>query len=197
MSNRTVLVDNNTWNNTHIATVGMAMSSPEEEAYEIYRKLDANYVLIIFGGMSNYSGDDISKFLWMVRIAAGVFPVIKENNYYSRGHYRVDKEVSETMKNCLMYKLAYYRFGEVRTRRDQPAGYDTVRNCEIGRKDIDLTYFREAYTSERWIVRIYEVLPLNNRIKKMNTRMTKGNEPPVLKEGKNSGQHVLDSMPKV
>jgi len=30
MSNRTVIVDNNTWNNTHIATVGLAMSSPEE-----------------------------------------------------------------------------------------------------------------------------------------------------------------------
>jgi len=25
MSNRTVIVDNNTWNNTHIATVGLAM----------------------------------------------------------------------------------------------------------------------------------------------------------------------------
>jgi len=29
MSNRTVIVDNNTWNNTHIATVGRAMSSSE------------------------------------------------------------------------------------------------------------------------------------------------------------------------
>ncbi len=26
MSNRTVMVDNNTWNNTHIATVGLAMA---------------------------------------------------------------------------------------------------------------------------------------------------------------------------
>ena len=101
------------------------------------------------------------------------------------------------MKNCLMYKLAYYRFGEVRTKRDQPSGYDTVRNCEIGRKDIDLTYFREAYTSERWIVRIYEVLPLTNRVKKMDTRMEKGRDPPTLKEGKNSGQDVLDTMPRV
>jgi len=74
MSNRTVLVDNNTWNNTHIATVGRAMASNEEDAYGIARHLDANYVLVIFGGLSNYSGDDISKFLWMVRIAAGVFP---------------------------------------------------------------------------------------------------------------------------
>jgi len=90
MSNRTVLVDNNTWNNTHIATVGLAMSSPEKEAYRVARSLDANYVLVIFGGMSAYSGDDISKFLWMVRIAAGVYPKIKEQDYYSRGYYRID-----------------------------------------------------------------------------------------------------------
>ena len=78
MSNRTVLVDNNTWNNTHIATVGKAMASPEEDAYKIARHLDADYVLVIFGGLSHFSGDDISKFLWMVRIAAGVYPKIKE-----------------------------------------------------------------------------------------------------------------------
>lgn len=71
------------------------------------------------------------------------------------------------MKDSLMYKLAYYRFGEVRTRGDQPTGYDTVRECEIGMKDYDLKYFREAYTSDRWIVRIYEVLPLTNRDPKM------------------------------
>ena len=64
MSNRTVMVDNNTWNNTHIATVGMAMASPEDESFEIQERLEADYVLIIFGGMSYYSGDDINKFLW-------------------------------------------------------------------------------------------------------------------------------------
>lgn len=69
MANRTVLVDNNTWNNTHIATVGKAFGSTEEEAYKICNYLDANYVLVIFGGYSHYSGDDISKFLWMIRIA--------------------------------------------------------------------------------------------------------------------------------
>lgn len=69
MANRTVLVDNNTWNNTHIATVGRAFSSTEEKGYNIARFLGADYVLVIFGGMTNYSGDDISKFLWMIRIA--------------------------------------------------------------------------------------------------------------------------------
>ena len=74
MANRTTLVDNNTWNNSHIALVGKAMSSPEEKAYEIMRMLDVDYVLVIFGGMIGYSGDDINKFLWMVRIAQGEHP---------------------------------------------------------------------------------------------------------------------------
>lgn len=69
MANRTVLVDNNTWNNTHIATVGKALSSSEEEGYQIAKFMGANYMLVIFGGMTNFSGDDIAKFMWIIRIA--------------------------------------------------------------------------------------------------------------------------------
>lgn len=74
MANRTTLVDNNTWNNSHIALVGKAMSSNESAAYEIMTALDVDYVLVIFGGVIGYSGDDINKFLWMVRIAEGEHP---------------------------------------------------------------------------------------------------------------------------
>ena len=49
MANRTVIVDNNTWNNTHIATVGRAMSSPEHKGWRIYRTLDVDYVFVVFG----------------------------------------------------------------------------------------------------------------------------------------------------
>ena len=80
MANRTVLVDNNTWNNTHIATVGKAFSSNEEEGYNIARFLGADYVLVIFGGLTNFSGDDISKFLWMIRIAGKLMLFITSNH---------------------------------------------------------------------------------------------------------------------
>lgn len=50
------------------------MSSNESAAYQIMRSLDVDYVLIIFGGVIGYSGDDINKFLWMVRIAEGEHP---------------------------------------------------------------------------------------------------------------------------
>lgn len=90
MANRTTLVDNNTWNNSHIALVGKAMASNESAAYDIMTSLDVDYVLVIFGGAIGYSGDDINKFLWMVRIAEGEHPkdirvnkfITQCNNYF-------------------------------------------------------------------------------------------------------------------
>lgn len=91
------------------------MSSNEEDAFKVAKSLDTDYVLVIFGGYSLYSGDDINKFLWMVRIAGGVYPHIKESNYFGNGKYRIDNQAPKTMLNCLMYKLSYYRFDEVKT----------------------------------------------------------------------------------
>jgi len=166
MANRTTLVDNNTWNNSHIALVGKAMSSNESMAYEIMRELDVDYVLVIFGGGIGYSGDDINKFLWMVRIAEGEHPKdIRESDYFTpEGEFRVDKGGSQTLLNCLMYKLSYYRFGELQLDFRTPAGFDRTRHVEIGNKNFDLTHLEEAYTTEHWLVRIYKVKKLGNRM---------------------------------
>uniref|UniRef100_A0A6Q2YTZ9 Dolichyl-diphosphooligosaccharide--protein glycosyltransferase subunit STT3B n=1 Tax=Esox lucius TaxID=8010 RepID=A0A6Q2YTZ9_ESOLU len=165
MANRTTLVDNNTWNNSHIALVGKAMSSNESAAYEIMRSLDVDYVLIIFGGVIGYSGDDINKFLWMVRIAEGEHPKdIRESDYFTpQGEFRVDKAGSPILLNCLMYKMSYYRFGEMQLDFRTPPGFDRTRNAEIGNKDIKLKHLEEAFTSEHWLVRIYKVKKEENR----------------------------------
>lgn len=104
MADRPTLVDNNTWNNTHIATVGKAMSSREEVSYPILRQHDVDYVLVVFGGLLGYSGDDINKFLWMVRIAEGIWPdEVKERDFFTaKGEYKVDHDATATMKNSLM-----------------------------------------------------------------------------------------------
>lgn len=94
------------------------MSSTEDKAYEIMRELDVDYVLVIFGGLIGYSSDDINKFLWMVRIGGSTEKGahIKETDYFTpQGEFRVDKDGSPTLLNCLMYKLSYYRFGETYT----------------------------------------------------------------------------------
>lgn len=166
MANRTILVDNNTWNNTHISRVGQAMASTEDKAYEIMRELDVNYVLVIFGGLTGYASDDINKFLWMVRIGGSTDTGahIKEHDYYTpAGEFRIDKDGSPTLLNCMMYKMCFYRFGAVYTEQGKPTGYDRVRNAEIGNKEFELDVLEEAYTTEHWLVRIYKVKDLENR----------------------------------
>jgi dolichyl-diphosphooligosaccharide--protein glycosyltransferase len=164
MANRTIIVDNNTWNNTHISTVGTAFASNESVAIGIMRQLDVDYVLVIFGGLTGYASDDINKFLWMVRIGGSTRPSIIEKDYYTpSGEFRVDAGGSPTLLNCLMYKLCYYRFGQVYTERGRAGGYDRVRNVEIGKKDFELEYLEEAFTSQHWIVRLYKVKKPANR----------------------------------
>jgi len=170
MADRPTLVDNNTWNNTHIATVGKAMSSSEEVAYPILRKHDVSYVLVIFGGLIGYSGDDINKFLWMVRISGGVWPdEIQEPNYFTpQGEYRIDDQASPAMRNSLMYKMSYYRFAELFGSNQAP---DRVRGQNVPKTGPTLDYLEEAFTSENWIVRIYEVKqedPLGRDLKSAN-----------------------------
>lgn len=156
MADRPTLVDNNTWNNTHIATVGRAMSSPEHKAYPILRKHDVDYILVIYGGLLGFSGDDINKYLWMIRIAQGVWPnEIREADFFTPdGQYRIDDGATETMKNSLMYKMSYYRFNELFGGRP---GMDRVRGSATATKGPTLDILDEAFTSENWIVRIYQV----------------------------------------
>lgn len=99
----------------HIATVGKAMSLGEDVAYPILRKHDVSYVLVIFGALIGYSGDDINKFLWMIRIAQGVWPdEVKESSYFTpRGEYKVDDEAPPTMRESMLYKMSYYRCADL------------------------------------------------------------------------------------
>ncbi|KAK6337987.1 oligosaccharyl transferase stt3 subunit [Orbilia brochopaga] len=160
MADRTTLVDNNTWNNTHIATVGKAMASGEAVSYEILRKHEVDYVLVIFGGLLGYSGDDINKFLWMVRIAEGVWPdEVQERKFFTaRGEYKVDGDATDTMKNSLMYKMSYYNYQSL-----FPPGQaqDRVRGAKLPAEGPVLHTLDEAFTSENWIVRIYKVKDLD------------------------------------
>jgi dolichyl-diphosphooligosaccharide--protein glycosyltransferase len=158
MGNRTVIVDNNTWNNSHIATVGLVLASTEEDALPILERLDVDYVLVLYGGVSRYPSDDIAKFLWPIRIANGVYPdKVTEGDFIGPRGYTVDETATERMKNSVMYKLCYYRAAEI------TGGNDFARNQRIGVPDVKPQYFREAFTSENWIVRIYEVKKRNNR----------------------------------
>ena len=180
MADRPTLVDNNTWNNTHIATVGKAMSSREEVSYPILRQHDVDYVLVVFGGLLGYSGDDLNKFLWMVRIAEGIWPdEVREREFFTaRGEYRVDEEATPTMRNSLMYVFSFvvfrfflrlmlasrYKMSYHNYQNLFPPGQavDRVRGARLPAETPQLNTLEEAFTSENWIIRIYKVKDLDN-----------------------------------
>ncbi|ODA78771.1 hypothetical protein RJ55_06154 [Drechmeria coniospora] len=161
MADRPTLVDNNTWNNTHIATVGKVMASREEVSYPIMRQHEVDYVLVVFGALLGYNGDDINKFLWMIRIAEGIWPdEVKERDFFTRrGEYRVDQDATDTMKNSLMYKMSYYNY---HTMFPPGKAVDRVRNSRLPEEGPVLNTLEEAFTSENWIIRIYKVKDLDN-----------------------------------
>ncbi|KAG9406540.1 oligosaccharyl transferase stt3 subunit [Aphanomyces cochlioides] len=158
-ANRTVLVDNNTWNNTHIATVGRVFGSTEAEAVPILDSLNVDYVFLLFGGASGYGGDDLDKFAWFLRIAQGVYPdVVDLTRFQVNGYVDAGQSATDAMKACLLYKLSYYQFDEfVSDPSSKVKGYDLNRGSRIRTEPIKLTHFEEVFTSESWIVRIYKV----------------------------------------
>lgn len=154
-SDRTTIVDNNTWNNTHIATVGKVMATSETVSYKVMRQLDANYVLVICGAASGYSGDDVNKFLWMVKIAAGVYPNdVKEKDYMnSQGSFAIDHSAPVKLTNSILYKTIYHKMSSI----GGPNMMDTARQSPIADPNPKLSVLEEVFSSERFIVRIYKV----------------------------------------
>ena len=68
LANRSTVVDNNTWNASHIGLVGRILTAPETEALPLLLALDVAYVMVVFGGLSGYGSDDINKMTWMLRV---------------------------------------------------------------------------------------------------------------------------------
>lgn len=79
------MADGNTNNFTHIGIIGMTMASQEPVSWKLARLLEADYMLVIFGGTSQYDGDDINKFLWMPKIANQTFHNISGDLYTTPG----------------------------------------------------------------------------------------------------------------
>jgi dolichyl-diphosphooligosaccharide--protein glycosyltransferase len=107
--------------------------------------------------------DDQNYWYFVILSLAGYYPRIKEESFLNKGSYRTDSSASETMLNSVMYKLSYYRYDEVKSSKNSEQGYDIVRQYVMGKKNIKLRHFTEAYTTDNWIVRIYSVNDFPNR----------------------------------
>ena len=161
MGGRGCMADGNTNNFTHIGIIGMTMSSPEAVSWRLARMMDADYMFVIFGGASGYSGDDINKFLWMPRIANQTFHNISGSMYQMTPYSpSVGNQITKNMSNSMLFKFCYYNFKKFQLAPSRPKGTDYVRQLKVPEIDnIKMNLFQEAYSSSNWIVRIYRVLP--------------------------------------
>jgi dolichyl-diphosphooligosaccharide--protein glycosyltransferase len=153
--------DGNTNNFTHIGIIGMTMSSPEAQSWQVARTMEADYMLVIFGGASQYSGDDINKFLWMPRIANQTFTNISGNMYQATPYdHIVGPRITKNMSTSMLFKFCYYNFIKFKIHQSYNPGFDFSRRFQIPEiENIRLSLFEEAFSSKHWIVRIYRVKP--------------------------------------
>lgn len=118
MANRTVYVDNNTNDYKHISLIGRVLAYPEHKAYKELINLDADYIMVLFGGKVNYSSDDVNKAYWIFKITSGFHDDVKEMR-----NFNID-ENGKDFKSTLLFKMVYYRFDEVN-------GYDYTRRQKL------------------------------------------------------------------
>ena len=141
LANRTTIADGNTWNHEHLALLGKALVSPEEQSYHQIIRHMADYVLVWSTRFAGMYGDDLAKMPHIARIAGSVYSDVVGAEYY------LDKagKPSPTMAASLMYKLHSYRL-----------------NPEVP----EPKYFEEVYTSKNNMVRIYKTKNVNLKAKR-------------------------------
>jgi len=144
MANRTTLADGNTWNHEHIALLGKALTTDEEEGYQIARHL-ADYVLIWGGG----GGDDLAKSPHLARIANSVYrDHCPAGDPTCRAFGLLDRQgtPSPMMERSLLYHLH---------------GHEIKNGVQA-----DPNKWKEVFRSKYGRVRIYKILGVDEKSKK-------------------------------
>jgi len=143
IANRTTIADGNTWNHEHIALLGKALTTDEEEGYQIARHL-ADYVLLWGGG----GGDDLAKSPHLARIANSVYrDHCPEGDPTCRAFGLLDRQgtPSPMMERSLLYRLH---------------GHEIKNGV-----DADPNKWEEVYRSKYGKVRIYKILGVDEESK--------------------------------
>mmetsp|Transcript_18892 Transcript_18892/g.25991 ORF Transcript_18892/g.25991 Transcript_18892/m.25991 type:complete len:967 (-) Transcript_18892:158-3058(-) len=142
IANRTTIADGNTWNHEHIALLGKALTTSEEEGYQIARHL-ADYVLVWGGG----GGDDLAKSPHLARIANSVYRDHCPGDPTCRAFGMMDRQgtPSPMMERSFLYKL-----------------HSSMLRPGV---KADPTKFQEVYRSKYGKVRIYKILGVSQESK--------------------------------
>ncbi|TNJ26652.1 Dolichyl-diphosphooligosaccharide--protein glycosyltransferase [Giardia muris] len=166
LSDRTTLVDGLTRSTYWIGWIGAMLASDEDTAHRICRELGIDYVLVWYGGQVGYSGDDLNKLLWPVRIAGNRHfeerfdwlpgPIVERDYYGGGSNYHAGEGSGGMLRRSLLYKLSYASPNEAQAQYGGGnLGFDRVRMTTF--TPPRLRNFKEAYSTEHLLVRVYQV----------------------------------------
>jgi hypothetical protein len=135
--------------------IDLIAAFPEESAWHLARMLDADSYLVTFGGVSGFTGDDVSKFPWLSQAIHHPFPNITTEMFLNdETPYLVAPRTPRAVQISTIFS-----FGDVCVFANVAKGTDLARGVEVGDLDFRLSHFAEAYTSAHWMVHIYRVIP--------------------------------------
>jgi len=117
----------------HLGQVAQIFQADEAAAAAGVAELQAQYVLVIFGGATGFPMDDLSR----------SYDISRE------GHFS---------EQSLLFKLSYKGFADLPTRPSDNPGFDLARQHPVGFRP-HLTHFAERFTSANWLVRVFELQP--------------------------------------
>jgi dolichyl-diphosphooligosaccharide--protein glycosyltransferase len=157
-SKRAVFIDGNTNNFTQMSLIGLFAASKEQTAWKIARMLDADFFLVLFGGAVGFNGDDVSKFQWLTPAIHRVFENVSVEAFQNdETPFLVAEKMGSEVRKSMMFRAAYYRFGEYQGFEDVKKGWDLAREVKVGGLEFELNWFEESYTSLNWMIRIFRV----------------------------------------
>jgi len=117
----------------NLGEVAQIFQVDEQTAATKIAELGAQYVLVIFGGATGFHSDDLSR----------------AHEISREGHFS---------EQSLLFKLSYKGFADLPTRPSDQPGFDLARQHAVAFRP-DLTHFAEVFTSDHWLVRIFELSP--------------------------------------
>ena len=185
IGNFTTVNDNATVNSTRIGLTGMGFTQTNEiYSAEVFRKLNADYVLVYFGFLYNPLGGDEGKWPWMLRICNDHYErykdmglekdnwaedsVFNENEYWNSTSQQAESKWFESQIVRLMFYglptgpisgeprnfVEYYQ-REINRRTDD-AGNTWASNIPFN-GHYDFKVFKSAFNSTLGMVKIYKM----------------------------------------
>lgn len=146
MSGRRTYADNNTNSVERISTIAqILLMEDEHEAWAKCNEWKVDVLMITYGGLVGWNGDDLSKSYWFARIASEA-GLVAFDDFLVDGVFRVNDLASDRLKQSLLYRLTYH--GLPPGRRDSSRGLNVIPAVAVN-------CFEEIFTTEHSLVRFY------------------------------------------